>query len=268
MKSAEKTPKEIQSVQRAISILNCFDTRNNELSLADISDMLDLNKSTTYGILYTLYKYGYIAKNPKNGRYSLGIEFARKSLLVTNANSNKLEVAAIKYLKRLTAAYSVTSYLFAYQNSHLACLEMLIPGNSPYGSVSTVLGKKMAYHAAASGKVVIAHFTQPQLEQHLSKGPFFAFTEKTHTDPEEILQDIERTRRNGYSLEFEEVDIDIGAVSFPIYDMDAVLVGTISVSAQIDWFEKILDKLLVDLKEYSRLISDSFTAESQINERM
>lgn len=254
LKSSEKNPKEIQSVQRAISILNCFDSRNPELALADISDMLELNKSTTYGLLYTLFKYGYIDKNPKNGRYCLGPEIIRKGLLVASAN-NKLEVAAIKYLKRLTASYSVTSYLFAYQNSHLTCLEMLIPSNSPYGAVSTVLGKKMAYHAAASGKVVIAHFTQPQLEKHLAQEPFFAFTEKTKVSPERILEDIDGTRRNGYAIEREEVDVGISAVSVPIYNKDAALIGTISASSRTEWFDQVFEKVVVDLKEYSQLIA-------------
>ena len=259
LKGTEKNPKEIQSVQRAVNILNCFDNRHTELSLAEISEMLDLNKSTVYGIVYTLYKYGYIDKNNKNGRYTLGQELIRKSLLITNVNNNKLETAAIKFLRRLTTTYSVISYLFSYQNGRLTCLEMLIPGNSKYGSVSTVLGQKMAYHAAASGKVAIAHFTQPQMEKHLAQAPFYAFTEKTLTSPDEVLRDIELTRRNGYAMEREEIDVGVSAVSVPIYDAEGTLVGTISISAQTEWLDQVMDEALISLKEYSRLITESIS---------
>jgi predicted transcriptional regulator len=36
----------VQSIERAIRVLDCFTERNEELKLTEISEMLDLNKST------------------------------------------------------------------------------------------------------------------------------------------------------------------------------------------------------------------------------
>lgn len=260
LKNTEKEPKEIQSVQRALAILGCFDNRQPELSLAEISEAVQLNKSTVYGILYTLLKYGYIEKNTKTGRYRIGPELIRKGFLAASTTNSTLETAAIRYLKRLVADYAATTYLFSYQNSRLTCLEMLVPPGAAWGTVSTILGKKMAYHAAASGKVVLAHFTAPQLEKHMAQEPLFAFTPKTLTTPQQVLADIEATRKNGYALEKDEVDLGVSAFSVPVYDNEATLVGTISISAQTPYMEKVQGEALADLVHYSRLITEAMSA--------
>lgn len=70
-KNTKATERQIQSVQRAINILNCFTMTNSALTLGQISNQLNLNKGTVHGILSTLYQNGYISQNG-NGQYMLG----------------------------------------------------------------------------------------------------------------------------------------------------------------------------------------------------
>ena len=65
------TGKIIQSVQRAIDILNCFDDLNTALTLGQISERLALNKSTVHGILNTLHCNDFVRQIP-TGQYMLG----------------------------------------------------------------------------------------------------------------------------------------------------------------------------------------------------
>lgn len=253
---AKRTPKEIQSVARAIQLIDCFDSRRPILSLAEICDIVELNKSTVYGILYTLSKYGYIDKDPKSGKYMLGRELANKGMLVNGSQYGNLEAASVKYLKQLTLRYKVTSYLFSYAGGQLTCLEMLIPNDSSYGAVSSVLGRKMAYHAAASGKVVMAHFTEQQMEKHLQKKPLYRFTASTLTEPEAIRNDARDTLRGGYAHERNEVDDDLSALSVPIYDNSGTLIGTLSISGQTEWIDKTLEEMVADMKSFSQAITE------------
>ena len=55
-KNTKATERQIQSVQRAINILNCFTMTNSALMLGQISNQLNLNKGTVHGILSTLYQ--------------------------------------------------------------------------------------------------------------------------------------------------------------------------------------------------------------------
>lgn len=255
MKKVSKTTREVQSVKRALMILDCFDQRRTELSLQMICEELEMNKSTVYGILNTLLKYGYIDKNPKNGRYLLGQALAGKSALVANQPSEKLHRTALKYMKLLTNKYDVTSYLFSYRNSLLTCVEMLLPHNTYYSAVSSILGRKMVYHAAATGKVVLAHLNHLELETYLKKASLIRFTEHTLTEPALVYEDVLRTRRQGYSIEYDEIDQGVGAFAFPIYNMDGSLIGTLSISGTTEQVSEHKESILQDLKDYSRLIS-------------
>ncbi len=235
-------------------ILNCFDMRRPELSLRQICEEVGLNKSTAVGILNTLLKYNYVMKNPQNGLYMLGQALAHKSAMVSNQLGSKLSVAGLKYMRFITEKYGVTSYLFAYENRMLSCVEMLIPSNST-GAVSTVLGRKMAYHAAASGKVVLAHFGEVELERHLRVNPLFPFTPHTMTKPELVYADIRKTRERGYSAEFDEVDEGVSALAVPIHSGEK-LAGTFSVSSTTAWILENEEALVSELKNGAQLIAN------------
>ena len=57
------TTKIIQSLERAMSILELFQNNVVELSLKDISERLELNKSTTFGLVNSLSSLGYLLQN-------------------------------------------------------------------------------------------------------------------------------------------------------------------------------------------------------------
>jgi IclR family transcriptional regulator, KDG regulon repressor len=49
----------IQSVERALQILDLFDEYSAELKITEISTRMNLNKSTIHSLLKTLQKHGY-----------------------------------------------------------------------------------------------------------------------------------------------------------------------------------------------------------------
>ena len=61
----------IQSVERALQILDLFNEQATELKITDISKLMGLSKSTLHSLLKTLQLHGYIDQNPENGKYRL-----------------------------------------------------------------------------------------------------------------------------------------------------------------------------------------------------
>ena len=68
----------IQSIERAINIIDCFNSENIFLSLQEISKLTNLNISTTRGIVNTLTSLGLLNFDKKNKVYQLGLYFAAK----------------------------------------------------------------------------------------------------------------------------------------------------------------------------------------------
>ncbi len=76
--------KSIQSVERAVQILQCFTQKENQLGVSDLSRRLGLNKSTVFGILTTLEHFNLVEKVSDIGRYKLGIKLLELGNLVFN----------------------------------------------------------------------------------------------------------------------------------------------------------------------------------------
>lgn len=59
---------QVQSVSRAMEILRCFQTLP-ELGISEIAAEMDLNKSTTFGLVNTLMSYGFLEQMPETRKY-------------------------------------------------------------------------------------------------------------------------------------------------------------------------------------------------------
>ena len=64
----------IQSVERALQILDLFDEHTTELKITEISTKMNLSKSTLHSLLKTLQKHGYIQQESENGKYARNAE--------------------------------------------------------------------------------------------------------------------------------------------------------------------------------------------------
>lgn len=79
MEERERDPRIISSLQRALDILSLFGSKTPELGITDIAKALNLHKSTASGLVYTLGRNGYIAQNPENRRYRLGLQLVERA---------------------------------------------------------------------------------------------------------------------------------------------------------------------------------------------
>lgn len=250
-----KSPRLIQSVQRAMDIINCFDPLHAQLSLSDISKKLNLHISTVHGIINTLYAYSYIDKNPENGKYRLGLEFLVKANLVSS--SLDLKEIGYPYLIDLTKKHHETSHLYVFQNYQLFCVaKMESPGN--YSIISSKAGGKLPLHASASGKMFLAHMVTSDLEHILDEYNLERFTEHTIVNPSQLIDCLQDIRKRGFSTEDEEIEHGAFSIAAPIHDAAHAIVGTISIVGSKARILENKEMIIQDLVEAARAISIRF----------
>lgn len=245
--------KTIQSVQRAIDILNCFDENYIELSLKEISERLALNKSTVHGILNTLHNNRYIQQHT-NGNYMLGQDLYNKSNYAIQASKLRLRSTSKHYAVRISNKYKCTSHVFALERGRLQFLDMTLPMNSYY-VISTVLSNAMPLYCTASGKIVISYMSSAERDVYFKNTELKAYTSKTLVHKEKILEEIESVIEKGYSLENEETDEGCLSVAVPILIEKVRLFGTISVTGSKLKITGEVEEIAKDLKEMSEKIS-------------
>lgn len=241
----------IQSIQRAIDILDCFDDNNPELSLAEITKKVNLHKSTVYGIVNTLYFNDYLTQDSETSKYSLGIRLLIKSSLA----SEKLNIKniAAKYIEKLTHKYDLTTHLNIFESEKVYCLDKLSSDTSYY-TLSSIVGRALPLNATASGKLMLAYLDKEDSMKIIDGLEFTRYTENTITDRETLLENLDKIRKTGYSLEYEEVEYGAVSAGTPIFFKNEII-GTISVTSSTIKFELIKEDVIKDLITYASEIT-------------
>lgn len=218
--------KTIQSVDRAIKIIRCFDTFE-ELGITEISKLLNLHKSTTFGIVSTLSANGILEKNENTGKYKLGLELYR---LGTKVNLS-LRGITLPYLERLVEMYEETANLVVLQDLSVVYLEKVESSHSM--RISTSLGGRKPLYCTAVGKAILAFLPPDELERKLDKMKLVKFTDNTITSKEDLKKALNEIRKRGYAEDNEEMEIGLHCIAAPILNQYSYPIGAISVSGPI-----------------------------------
>lgn len=222
------TGKQIQSVQRAINILNCFTAATSALTLSQISSRVNLNKGTVHGILNTLRNNGYISQN-SSGQYMLGPELFAKASLAPYARRNAIADFAHDELQALSDRYQSNGTLFTIDENELFVIDHTSPTDSAFIIQKT--SSRIPLHASASGKIVLAYMDSNELEKFLLGKTLTSFTPKTRSSAEKLQHDLSIIRKNGISYEEDELYVGISAIAVPIFShYNSFISGTISLT--------------------------------------
>ena len=192
----EKSINVIQSIQRAINILNCFNQNELELSLNVISEKVKLNINTTRGLVNSLVANKLIYHNKKNNTYSIGDYFLIKSNLVLNNNMNRAKELSTDLLDLLSQKFNVSSRLQIITDDSIFTALTVDPQNSHYILTST-RSLNFPLHATSSGKLFLCY-----KKKDLSKIKLEKFTENTIINIEKLKEETKNNDKITLNIAF------------------------------------------------------------------
>lgn len=226
MDGLQKNGNTIQSIERALRVLEEFSARERELGVTELAKRLGLNKSTCFGILHTLQSNGYLEQNPDTGKYCLGLKLFE--LGQTYEAGLELRNIAKPYLENLSEKTKETVHLVVRNGMDAVYIEK-VEGPSAINIISQV-GKRVNLHCTGVGKSLLAFLPREQLERVLQHSKLKQFTEYTITDKEKLLDELERIREKGYSIDNEEIELGLRCVAAPLFNHRNEVIGAISIA--------------------------------------
>ncbi|MEW6661549.1 MAG: IclR family transcriptional regulator [Bacillota bacterium] len=240
----------IQSVDRALSILEAF-APGQWLGVRELGSLVGLPKSTTYGLLITLTKRGYLVQNPENGKYKLGL----KLFELGNRFIDGLDVRqeALPFLKQLNESFQETVHLVTLDADEVVYIDKVEGPRSI--RMSSRVGQRNPLYCTAVGKVLMANMPESLVLNIINKG-LKEYTPFTITDPHKLLAHLKTVRQQGYALDDQELEIGLRCVAAPIMDHLGNAVLALSVSAPVDRLgEAKLQEVINSLKNVAAIIS-------------
>ncbi|MBK5252489.1 MAG: IclR family transcriptional regulator [Peptostreptococcaceae bacterium] len=246
--------KNIQSIQRAIDVISCFDENNIEMSLNDIAKHLDLNKSTVHGIINTLHNNRFIQQNC-NGNYMLGQALFDKSVLAMQASKTRLRTMSKSYMTGISNKYKCTTHVFTVNGNRLHFLDMTTPVNSHY-IFSVALSSQMQLYCTASGKILLSRMSVAERDEYFQNTKMVPITGKTMIAKEALISNINEIIKKNYSLEDEEADEGCLSIAVPIVTKKDTLVGTLSISGADVKIRSMIEEIAENLQRVSKKLTE------------
>jgi len=222
-----KEPKTIQSVERALDIMEILAKADGEMALHELAAGANLNTSTCHHLLATLVKRGYAGQTARTRNYFLGPQITELS--ESRLRQFNLMDIAMPELRRLNDITLESVHLAVMQGLSLVTYARL-DSKLPIRVGSDAGGKADAAHATATGKAILAWLPEPEIARVIANGGLKRFTNKTILTISELMEDLRLVRRNGYSLDSEEFQVGVICVGAAIRDQAGAVIGSVSSS--------------------------------------
>jgi DNA-binding IclR family transcriptional regulator len=216
----------VPSAERTLAILESLSVAKTGLTLPELSRRLGLPKSSTHCLLLTLERHGYLIRNQRTHRYMFGLKLF--SLANLALNGIKLREQAAPFLHALMQRCGATVHMAILEHDEAVIVEKVEP---PGGTrLATWVGKRLDLHCSGVGKALIAYLPEAKLLSLAGDHKLPRYNENTVTSIRRLKQEIEETRRRGYSIEDEEREIGRRCVGAPVFAAPGEPIAAISVS--------------------------------------
>ena len=219
--------RKIGSVQRAVDILNLFDSQTPELGTTEIARALGLHKSTTASLVSTLAANGFLGQNPETRKYRLGLKLVERAF----AMLDQVEIRQIAYpcLQELRNQWNETVNLAILDGADVVYIERML-GTKALGMRSEV-GRRAPAHSTALGKAILACWPITDVKTFVTWHGLPSVTPQTITDPDKFFAELDKVREQGYAVDDEENEIGGRCIAVPIFDHTGKAIAAISISA-------------------------------------
>jgi DNA-binding IclR family transcriptional regulator len=223
---SKDSPYQVQVLDRAVLILEALAAAGPDLSLFELSERLDLHKSTIHRLLMVLERHHLVEKSPQSGRYGLGLRLFE----LGNRAVTRLGIAerAHPHLKRLAAETGETAHLCILDEGEVLYLEKVESAQTVRVPSST--GQRNPAHCTAVGKALLAYLPDGELERLVRTRGLRARTRNTITSLAELRRELKLVRERGYAIDDEEIEEGLKCVGAPVRDHSGRVAASLSIA--------------------------------------
>ena len=244
----------VKSLAKAMNVLECFTTDSPELGITQIASLLGIGKSNVHDIVTTFVQLGYLEQS-ENGKYKLGLKMLRYSFMVNES------MAYMRAVYDILSATSQKTGEIVYFGVPYGDQVMYLSSVHPVTRLQVMPYREMAGETAplyctGIGKAILAFYPEREWDMHIMKERK-AYTSETITNYDDIIEDLKRCRKRGYSIDDGEREQGIRCVGVPVFNYYGKLVAGISTSGSMETvthkkvadFAKILQESAFQMRE-------------------
>ena len=245
--SASATPT-IQVIERMFALMDVLASREEAISLKEISEKTGLHPSTTHRILNDLTIGRYVDR-PEAGSYRLGMRLLELGNLV----KGRLNVrdAALTPMRELHKLIQQPVNLSMRQGDEIVYVERAYSERSGM-QVVRAIGGRAPLHLTSVGKLFLSVDDPLKVRSYATRTGLSGHTRNSITQLPVLERELSKVRQYGIARDNEELEMGVRCIAAGIYDDQGKLLAGLSISAPADRLdEEWLPKLQATANEIS-----------------
>lgn len=212
---------QVGQLERAFDVIDALINSMQPLKLSALSEVTRLDPSGTLRLLKTLIDLGYVTRDDATKSYLPGARAMFPLSLFHPFQELRRDAADLLFaIQRDTGA---TSAVQVFLGGERVVLEQRAGSNRLTPYVEPIV--RSAYHASASGKLLLSSLSPEEFAAAVGPGPFERFTRYTLTTLEELEAEIRSSRERGYFTVKEEAMLGMSSLAAPLTSLNGQVVG-------------------------------------------
>ncbi|MCA0436321.1 MAG: IclR family transcriptional regulator [Austwickia sp.] len=199
----------VQSVARALAILEIIADAGGELGISEIAEATELPLPTIHRLLRTLIARGYAHQTPRR-RYALGVRLIPLGERAGGSLGALCKAALTDVVAEVDESASVAMF-----DLNRAMYIAHVPSSRTM-RMFTEVGHRAELHATGVGKALLSLIPNDEIISRVTRVGLNAKTPRTITSVERLLEEIQLVRQRGYALDEEEQEVGVHCVAVPI----------------------------------------------------
>jgi DNA-binding IclR family transcriptional regulator len=241
----------VQVIERMFSLMDVLASREEAISLKEISEKTGLHPSTAHRILNDLASGRYVDR-PQPGTYRLGMRLLELGNLV-KARLNVRD-AAIAPMRELHRQIQQPVNLSMRQGDEIVYIERAYSERSGM-QVVRAIGGRAPLHLTSVGKLFLAADDPQRVRAYATRTGLAGHTKNSITQLPVLERELAKVRQYGAAHDDEELELGVHCMAAGIHDDQGKLVAGLSISAPTGRLDKDwLPKLQTVASEISRML--------------
>lgn len=223
----------VQVIERMFNLIEMLASREEPVSLKEISEETGLHPSTAHRILNDL-TIGRFVDRPEAGSYRLGMRLLELGNLVKARLS--VRDAALQPMRELHKMTQQPVSLSLRQGDEIVYVERAFSERSGM-QVVRAIGGRAPLHLTSVGKLFLAAEDPQRVRAYATRTGLAGNTRNSLTQLGALERELAHCRQTGVARDNEELEMGVRCMAAGIYDDQNRLVAGLSISAPTDRLE-------------------------------
>jgi IclR family transcriptional regulator, carbohydrate utilization repressor len=252
----------VQVLERMFTLIDVLASREEAISLKEISEKTGLHPSTTHRILNDL-TIGRFVDRPESGSYRLGMRLLELGNLVKARLS--VRDAALIPMRNLHKLIQQPVNLSMRQGDEIVYVERAYSERSGM-QVVRAIGGRAPLHLTSTGKLFLAVDDPQRVRAYATRTGLSGHTRNSITQLSMLERELAKARQYGIARDNEELELGVRCMAAGVYDDQGKLVAGLSISAPADRLDEgWLPKLQSTAHEISLALGHTPSAETMLS---